>query len=102
MQPSAGPGRRSGFKSSPTSPLELARIGIGAALLLHYALATPYLFDLWGDAGWMPRDVVLKIRDPWMQSVFFYFSAPWQWVAFHALFLLVLRRLHGGVADVAG
>ena len=36
----------------------------------------------------MPRDVVLKIRDPWMQSVFFYFGAPWEWVAFHGLFLL--------------
>ena len=36
----------------------------------------------------MPRDVVMKIRDPWMQSVFFYFGAPWQWVAFHGLFLL--------------
>ena len=76
------------FQDSPTSPLELARIGIGAALLLHYSQATPHLFDLWGDAGWMPRDVVLKIRDPWAQSVFFYFGAPWEWVAFHGLFLL--------------
>jgi predicted DCC family thiol-disulfide oxidoreductase YuxK len=76
------------FQDSPTSPLELVRIGIGAALLLHYAQATPLLFDLWGDAGWMPRDVVLKIRDPWMQSVFFYIDAPWEWVAFHGLFLL--------------
>jgi hypothetical protein len=89
------------FQESPTSPLELARIGIGAALLLHYALATPHLFDLWGDAGWMPRDVVLMIRDPWMQSVFFYFGAPWEWVAFHGLFLLC-ARLHGGLADVLG
>lgn len=76
------------FQDSPTSPLELARIGIGAALLLHYSQATPHLFDLWGDAGWMPRDVVLKICDPWAQSVFFYFGAPWEWVAFHGLFLL--------------
>jgi hypothetical protein len=76
------------FQDSPTSPLELARIGIGAAILLHYTLAFPHIFDLWGDAGWMPRDVVLKIRDPWMQSVFYYFGAPWEWVAFHGLFLL--------------
>ncbi len=75
------------FQDRPTSPLELARIGVGAALLLHYALAIPHLFDLWGDAGWMPRDVILKIRDPWMQSVFYYFGAPWEWVTFHALFL---------------
>jgi predicted DCC family thiol-disulfide oxidoreductase YuxK len=76
------------FQDNSTSPLELVRIGIGAALLLHYAQATPLLFDLWGDAGWMPREAVLKIRDPWTQSVFFYFDAPWQWVAFHGFFLL--------------
>jgi predicted DCC family thiol-disulfide oxidoreductase YuxK len=84
------------FQDSPTSPLELVRIGIGAALLLHYAQATPLLFDLWGDAGWMPRDVVLKIRDPWMQSVFFYFDAPWEWVAFHGLFLLCCAAFMAG------
>jgi predicted DCC family thiol-disulfide oxidoreductase YuxK len=76
------------FQESPTSPLELTRIGVGAAILLHYSLAFPYIFDLWGDAGWMPREVVLNINDPWMQSVFYYFGAPWQWVAFHCLFLL--------------
>jgi predicted DCC family thiol-disulfide oxidoreductase YuxK len=27
------------------------------------------------------------LEQPWMQSVFYYFTAPWQWVAFHALFL---------------
>jgi predicted DCC family thiol-disulfide oxidoreductase YuxK len=77
------------FQERPTSPLELARIGIGAAVLLHYALATPYLLDFWGDAGWMPRDLALENADDiWTQSVFFYFSAPWQWTAFHAFFLL--------------
>ena len=76
------------FQDSPTSPLELARIGIGAAILLHYTLAFPYIFDLWGDAGWMPRDAITETRDPWMQSVFYYFGAPWEWVAFHGLFLL--------------
>jgi hypothetical protein len=30
------------FEDIPTTPLELARMGIGAALLLHYGLATPY------------------------------------------------------------
>jgi len=84
------------FQDSPTSPLELTRIGVGAALLLHYALATPHLFDLWGDAGWMPRNVVLMIRDPWMQSVFYYFGAPWEWVAFHGLFLLCCAALMVG------
>jgi len=77
------------FQDKSTSPLEIARIGIGAALLLHYGMATPYLFTFWGDDGWMPRALLADdITDPWMQSVFFYFTAPWQWVAFHTLFLL--------------
>jgi predicted DCC family thiol-disulfide oxidoreductase YuxK len=77
------------FQERPTSPLELARIGIGAAVLLHYALATPYLLDFWGDTGWMPRDLALEnAGDAWTQSVFFYFTAPWQWTAFHVVFLL--------------
>ena len=76
------------FQDSPTTPLEIARIGIGAALLCHYAMVTPYLLLFWGDAGWMPRDAALQyISDSWTQSVFFYFTAPWQWYAFHALFL---------------
>jgi len=77
------------FQSSPTSPLEIARIGVGGALLLHYAMATPFLFDFWGEGGWVPRTVVLEnTESPWIQSVFFYFAEPWQWVAFHAIFLV--------------
>jgi predicted DCC family thiol-disulfide oxidoreductase YuxK len=76
------------FRERPTSPLELARMGIGAALLIHYGLATPYLFIFWGDAGWVPRALALENVDSWTQSLLFYFSAPWQWIAFHVLFLL--------------
>lgn len=76
------------FQDRPTSPLEIARIGIGAGLLLHYALASPYLFLFWGDDGWLPRALLAEdALDPWTQSVFFYFHAPWQWIAFHAFFL---------------
>jgi hypothetical protein len=39
------------FQDGPTTPLEISRIGIGAALLLHYILATPYLLIFWGDDG---------------------------------------------------
>ena len=71
------------FQSSSTAPLEIARIGIGAAVLFHYLTATPFLFDLWGDAGWMPRAAALEYLDGrWTQS------APWQWIAFHVTFLL--------------
>ena len=77
------------FQPSSTTPLEIARIGVGSAILFHYAMATPFLFVFWGDTDWMPRDVALMYLDgPWMQSVFFYFSAPWQWIAFHIFFLL--------------
>jgi predicted DCC family thiol-disulfide oxidoreductase YuxK len=76
------------FQDKPTAPLEITRMGVGAALLLHYGMATPYLFTFWGDSGWMPRELIAeKITDPWMQSAFFYLTAPWQWTAFHAVFL---------------
>src|SRR3954453_14930177 len=75
------------FADQPTTPLELARIGIGLAMLPQYALATPYLFELGGDAGWMPYARVMENYDPWKQSLFFYFTAPWQLAAFHAFFL---------------
>ncbi len=84
------------FQDSPTSPLDITRIGVGAAVLLHYTLATPYLFDLWSDAGWVPRDVVLNNREPWMQSIFFYLNAPWQLIAFHCLFLMCCAALMVG------
>lgn len=85
------------FQDSPTSPLEIARIGIGAAMLIHYSLASPYLFDFWGDAGWVARELILsEERDPWTQSVFFYFNAPWQWVAFHVFFLICCAAFTAG------
>ena len=85
------------FQESATSPLEVTRIGIGAAMLLNYARATPFLFDFWGEAGFVPRQVVLDDKtDPWIQSFFFYFDAPWQWTAFHFLFLLCCAALMVG------
>ena len=76
------------FRPSLTTPLEIVRIGVGSAVLFHYAMATPYLFMFWGDTDWMPREAALQYLDGlWMQSVFLYFTAPWQWVAFHALLL---------------
>jgi predicted DCC family thiol-disulfide oxidoreductase YuxK len=77
------------FQDKTTLPLEIARIGIGAALLIHYSLVTPYLLEFWGDAGWMPLDLVYaSYDDSWVQSVLFYFWDPLQWYVFHGLFLL--------------
>src|SRR3972149_2056855 len=69
------------FQSMTTMPLEIARMGLGAALLVHYSLAIPYLFEFWSDAGFMPLAVALQYSEPWAFSLFFYFSAPWQLVA---------------------
>jgi hypothetical protein len=84
------------FQNSSTLPIEISRMGIGGALLIHYALAIPYLFEFWGDAGWMPPALALKIDDPGSQSIFFYFTAPWQLAAFHALFLFCCAALMVG------
>jgi predicted DCC family thiol-disulfide oxidoreductase YuxK len=81
------------FQSTSTVPLEVARMGLGGAMLVNYSLATPYLFELWGDEGWMPRAAALEINrriasgSEFADSIFFYFTAPWQWIAFHAVFL---------------
>jgi hypothetical protein len=75
------------FKERSTIQLELIRIGIGGVLLTNYGLATPHLFSFWGDDGLMPRSLAMQGLSPWVQSVFFYFSAPWQLSAFHAFFL---------------
>ena len=71
-------------------------MGIGAGLLFHYAMATPYLFEFWGDPGLMPREGIMDSADPWTQSVFFYFTAPWQWVVFHILFLICCAAFMAG------
>jgi len=84
------------FKDSPTTPLEITRIGVGAAMLLHYTLAIPHLFEMWGNDGWAPLAAALSVRQPWMQSIFFYFDAPWQLAAFHGIFLLCCAALMVG------
>lgn len=82
------------FRNSPTSPLELTRIGIGAALFLNYALATPYLFDFWGKEGLVPRALVFDANSlTWKQSVLFYTTTSWQLIGFHALFLFCALTL---------
>ena len=80
------------FQDKPTTPLEITRIGIGIALLMHYALATPYLSDLWGDNGWVPRDVAIT-NDPWSLSLLFGVTSPWQLTAFHFIFLACCAAL---------
>src|SRR5262245_6108264 len=85
------------FQPSGTTRLEIVRIGVGSALLWQYTMASPFLFFFWGDDGWMRRETAVAMSPgPWMQSVFFYFSAPWQWIAFHTLFLCALAAFTVG------
>jgi predicted DCC family thiol-disulfide oxidoreductase YuxK len=75
------------FQDATTMPLEITRIGIGSALLIHYSFASAYLFEFWSDAGFMPLSRALQLKDPWAQSIFYYLTAPWQLVTFHGVFL---------------
>src|SRR5262249_27611453 len=85
------------LQDTTTTPLELTRIGIGAAVLINYGLATPFLFEFWGETGWMPASLALDYSDdPWMQSIFFYFSTPLMLILFHILFLLCAAALMVG------
>jgi predicted DCC family thiol-disulfide oxidoreductase YuxK len=76
------------FRDKSTLPLEIPRIGLGALMLFHYAMATPYLSTFWGSDGWVPRALLTQSTPkPWQQSMLFYVTAPWQLYAFHAVFL---------------
>ena len=52
------------FQPSPTSPLEIGRIGIGAALLVNYSFASAHLFDFWGERS-EERRVGKECRSRW-------------------------------------
>src|SRR5579871_4715614 len=85
------------FQETTTAPLEVVRIGIGALVLFHFGMGTPFLFQLWGNDGWMTlAGTRTYITGPWEQSLFFYFTAPWQWIAFHAVFLFCTAAFMAG------
>jgi predicted DCC family thiol-disulfide oxidoreductase YuxK len=84
------------FEDSPTTMLDIARIGIGSAMLINYSLATPFLLLFWGDDGLISRTQILEDLESWTHSVHFYFTAPWQWMAFHAVFLLSCAAFAAG------
>jgi predicted DCC family thiol-disulfide oxidoreductase YuxK len=82
------------FQPMPTTPLEIIRIGVGGMIFLRYSMATPYLFQFWGNTDWMPLDSAQSlINMPWSQSILFYFTEPWHWIAFHALFVFSIGAL---------
>lgn len=86
------------FQDRTTDPLEVVRIGIGLALLIHYLHAVPMLFTLYGDGGWTPlKDLFAIDGRHWsLQSIFFYLSQDWQLAVFHAVFLFSCAALMFG------
>jgi predicted DCC family thiol-disulfide oxidoreductase YuxK len=86
------------FQERTTTPLEVARIGIGLALLVHYGLASSMLFTLWGADGWLPLKQLIADTAPSAskQSIFFYLTQDWQLALFHAIFLFCCAALMFG------
>ncbi len=77
------------FQDCPTTQLELTRIGVSFAMLCHYGLGTAYLFDIWGNQGWFPPEVLLKLpsAEAHSGSLLYYFSEPWQLALAHMMFM---------------
>jgi predicted DCC family thiol-disulfide oxidoreductase YuxK len=76
------------FKNETTVPLEIVRIGAGLALLVSYLSFTPQLDYFFGNGGVLTLDALSRFREnPWHQSAFYYFTQPWQFYVFHAVFL---------------
>ncbi len=77
------------FQDRPTTQLELIRIGLGFAMLCHYGLGSAYLFEIWGNQGWFPPELLTKLPpdDTSMTSLLYYITQPWQLVVVHIIFL---------------
>ncbi|HZO47056.1 MAG TPA: DCC1-like thiol-disulfide oxidoreductase family protein [Xanthobacteraceae bacterium] len=81
------------FTSAPTTPLEITRIGVGLALLINYALATPYLLTFWGVGGWVPLAQIFDNTNDWTHSLHFHLTQHWELFLFHGLFLFCCASL---------
>ena len=53
------------FTSAPTTPLEITRIGVGLALFINYALATPYLRPFYDEPEFVVRNVWRQFGGWW-------------------------------------
>lgn len=77
------------FQDRPTTQLDLVRIGLGFAMLCHYGLSSAYLFEIWGNQGWFPTELLtnLPAADTPVKSLLFYITQPWQLAVVHVMFL---------------
>jgi predicted DCC family thiol-disulfide oxidoreductase YuxK len=82
------------FRDADTVNLEVIRIAVGALLLISYGGLTADLLALYGDQGWLARQYTEQYFDtPWIVSVFHWLHQPWQWYAFHGVFLAACGAL---------
>ncbi len=86
------------FQDRPTTQLELVRIGLGFGMLCHYGLGSAYLFEIWGNQGWFPPELLatLPADVAFMKSPLFYITQPWQLSAVHFMFLFCCAALMVG------
>lgn len=85
------------FQSETTRSLDVVRIGVGLCLLASYAGLTPQLLELYGDAGWVPREALSMYLERWeYPSLHYHFTEDWHWWAFHGAFLLACLAFTAG------
>ena len=86
------------FQDRPTTQLELIRIGISFAMLCHYGLASAYIFEIWGNQGWFPPELIagLPTGGSFFKPLLYYITQPWQLIAIHIVFLFSCAALMVG------
>lgn len=77
------------FKQDDGLQIEIVRFLIGCLLLINYVGLTPYIMDFYSADGWANLSAIeYEISTPWILSLHFWFTEPWQFLAFHSLFII--------------
>ena len=85
------------FSGDAAISLELIRIILGCSLLAAYGTVSAKLFEFYGNHDWLTYEFIgSHLKSLSAPSVFFYFTQPWQWIAFHLFFLVSCAALSVG------
>jgi len=77
------------FKENDGLQIEVVRFFIGCLLLINYISLTPYIIDFYSQDGWVNLTALeYEINTPWILSVHFWLTEPWQLFTFHSVFLV--------------
>ncbi|MGH1439071.1 MAG: HTTM domain-containing protein [Cellvibrionaceae bacterium] len=80
--------QRMWFRKDDGLQLEIIRFLIGCLLLVNYVGLTPHLLDLYSQTGWVNLAAVdYELKTPWIISLHFWLSEPWQFFTFHGVFI---------------